>query len=71
MNALDDERQQRVVDELKASPRPCAIRNYPLAEGWLHGEPPPDAPLVNYIFNEFRPIEEVGDYTFMLPKGSS
>jgi hypothetical protein len=68
MNALDDERQQRVVDEMKTSPRPCAIRNDVLAEGWLQGKPPPDAPLVNYVFNGFRPIEEVGDYTFMLPR---
>lgn len=72
INALDDESQQRVVDEMKASPRPCAIRSDEQAEAWLHGSPPPlDAPLVDYIFNDFRPVAEVDQFTFMLPKKSS
>lgn len=72
INALDDESQQRVVDELKASPRPCAIRSDEQAEAWLHGSPPPlDAPLVNYIFNGFRPVAQVDQFTFMLPKKPS
>lgn len=72
INALDDETQQRVVDELKASPRPCAIRSDEQAEAWLHGNPPPlDAPLVAYIFNDFRPVAKVDQFTFMLPKKSS
>ena len=69
INALDNSRQQRVVDELKATPRPCAFRSDARAEGWLHGNPPPpDAPLVNYIFNSFEPVETVGEFEFMLPK---
>ena len=35
-----------VVDEMRASPRPCAIRSDTRAELWLHGEPPPQRPLV-------------------------
>jgi hypothetical protein len=72
INALEDDQQQRVVDELKASPRPCAIRSDEQAEAWLHGNPPPlGAPLVKYVFNDFRPVEQVDQYTFMLPKGGA
>lgn len=67
IEALDDERQQRIVDELRASPRPCAIRNDALAGLWLGGDPPPDKPLVNYVFDDFRTVEEVGEFQFMLP----
>lgn len=69
IEALDSERQQRVVDELRRSPRPCAIRNEGLAAAWLGGEPPPDRPLVNYVLNDFRTVERVGDaFEFMLPR---
>ena len=65
--ALDSEGQQRVVDELRASPRPCAIRSDLRAENWLRGEPPPDRPLARYVLGDFRPVEEVGEFQFMLP----
>lgn len=68
IRALDSERQQRIVDELRASPRPCAIRNDTLAALWLGGEPPPDRPLANYVLNDFRTVEEVGEFQFMLPR---
>jgi hypothetical protein len=72
INALEDSQQQRVVDALEATPRPCAIRSDEQAEAWLHGNPPPlDAPLVKYVFNEFRPVAQVDQFTFMLPKGRS
>lgn len=67
-NSLDSERQQRIVDELRASPRPCAIRSEPRAEFWLHGVPPPRRPLVRYIFDGFTPVAQAGDVQFMLPK---
>jgi hypothetical protein len=70
MKALDDEEQQRIVREMKATPRPCAIRSYSRAEGWVRSPTPPDAPLVNYIFEEFKPVTEVGDFQFLLPKNS-
>lgn len=69
IKALDDRQQQRVVDEMRASPRPCAIRSDQRAEGWLKGSPPPDSPLVNYIFDDFRPVYEIGEFQFLLPKG--
>jgi hypothetical protein len=70
LNALDDEQQQRVIRELRASPRPCAIRSDARAEAWLHGAPPPHNPLVDYVFDDFEPIDEVGEFQFLLPKGS-
>lgn len=71
IEALKAEQQQRVVDAMKASPRPCAIRSDSLAEIWLHGTPPPEAPLVRYIFDDFRPVAGVGEFTFLLPKKNS
>jgi hypothetical protein len=68
MYGLNDSQQQRVVDEMRASPRPCVIRNEELAAPYLKGVPPPDAPLVNYVLNEFRPVATVGPFEFMLPK---
>jgi hypothetical protein len=64
------DQQQRVVDQMRASPRPCAMRNEGLAQGaWLHGTPPDESdPLVNYIFNEFRVVGEAGEYEFMVAK---
>ncbi|HEX9967910.1 MAG TPA: hypothetical protein VGB06_08180, partial [Solirubrobacterales bacterium] len=68
IEALDSERQARVVRELRRSPRPCAIRNEGLAGAWLGGQPPPDRPLVNYVNDEFRTVETVGEaFEFMLP----
>lgn len=64
------DQQQRVVDQMRASPRPCAIRNEGLAQAsWLHGTPPDESdPLVGYIFNDFRTVEKVGEYEFMVAK---
>jgi len=70
VNALDSERQQRIVDELRASPRPCLIFSEARAQNWLRGAPAPDRPLARYVLNDFRPVEEVGEFTFELPKGS-
>jgi hypothetical protein len=68
IEALDSERQARVVRELRRSPRPCAIRNEGQAAAWLGGQPPPDRPLVNYVNEEFRTVETVGEvFEFMLP----
>lgn len=69
--AFDRAQQQRVVDELRASRRPCAIRNDELAGLYLHGVSPPDLPLVNYAFNDFRFVAKVGEFEFFLPKRSA
>ncbi len=67
---LPVDQQQRVVDQMRASPRPCAIRNDGLADGaWLHGTPPDESdPLVGYIFNDFRTVDEVGEFQFQVAK---
>lgn len=69
--SLDAERQQRIVDEMRASPRPCAIRSDSRAEGWQHGEPPAQLPLVRYIFNDFRFVAQAGDFEFLVAKDSA
>ncbi len=64
------DQQQRVVDQMRASPRPCAIRDDGLADAsWLHGTPPDETdPLVGYIFDEFKTVQTVGEFEFQLPK---
>jgi hypothetical protein len=68
---LDDAAQQRVVDQMRAAARPCAIRNYTLASAWLQEDPRPDAPLVNYIFEDFEQVASAGSWQFLVPKRSS
>jgi hypothetical protein len=67
IEALDSKRQQRIVNEMRASPRPCAIRNDGLAGLWLAGDPPPDRPLVNYVLDDFHTVARTGEFQFMLP----
>ena len=71
MYGTSDAQQQQVVDELRSSPRPCVLRNEELAAPYLKGLPPPDAPLVNYVLNDFRPVGTVGPFELMLPKASA
>jgi hypothetical protein len=68
MYSLDTAEQQRAVDALRASPRPCAIRNEELAAPYLKGLPAPQTPLVRYVFGEFKPVKTIGPFEFMLPK---
>lgn len=69
ITTLDEDEQSRVVAELRASPRPCALRNETQAGMWLGGRERPDTPLNNYIFDEFEPVETAGNFEFLLPKG--
>ena len=69
--ALDSETQQRIVDELRASKRPCVIRSENRAALWLGGREVEQRPLVRYIFGDFRPVLTVGEFEFMLPKPSA
>jgi hypothetical protein len=71
MYALNDSQQEQAVRELKASPRPCAIRNEELAAPYLKALPPPDKPLVDYALNDFKPVVEVGGYVFETPLPSA
>jgi hypothetical protein len=69
--ALDSEKQQRIVNELRASKRPCVIRSEPRAALWLSGREVPQRPLVRYIFSDFKPVLTAGEFEFMLPKPSA
>jgi hypothetical protein len=68
ITVLDAAQQRRVVAQLRATPRPCAFRNETQASMWLSGRPRPNTPLVRYVFNEFAPVETVGQFEFLLPK---
>lgn len=67
MLALDEGEQQRILRQLRATPRPCVVRNESVAGAWLAGRPRPETPLVRYIFGHFRPVEAAGPFEFMLP----
>jgi hypothetical protein len=69
--ALTDKPQQRIVNELRASAKPCVIRSEARAALWLGGREVPQRPLVKYIFGDFRPVQTVGEFEFMLPKPSA
>ncbi|HET7417568.1 MAG TPA: hypothetical protein VFJ61_08095 [Solirubrobacterales bacterium] len=69
--ALDSKRQQRIVNELRASKRPCVVRNEQRAALWLAGREVEQRPLVRYVFGDFRPVETVGEFEFLLPKPSA
>lgn len=71
MLALDEGEQRRILRQLRATPRPCVVRNPPVAENWLAGRPRPETPLVRYIFDDFEVVETTGPFEFMLPKGGS
>jgi len=47
------------------------FKNEELAAPYLHGVPPPNTPLVNYVLNDFRPAAKVGGFEFLLPKASA
>lgn len=68
MLALDEDQQNRILRQMRATPRPCAVRNEAVAGGWLAGRPHPDTRLVHYIFDEFTVVETAGEFEFMLPK---
>lgn len=68
MLALEDDQQRRILRQLRATPRPCVVRNEYVAGAWLAGRPNPDTPLVRHIFEDFAVAEQFGDFEFLLPK---
>jgi hypothetical protein len=71
MDAFDRAKQQRVVNELRASRRPCAVVSEERAGMYLQGAPAADLPLVHYIFNDFKQVAQVGDFQLLLPKAAA
>lgn len=68
-DSLNRSRQQRIVDQMRSSPRPCVIRSDSRVQMWLQGAPPPDRPLVNYVLDDFHSVAQIGEYEFALPNG--
>lgn len=68
MLALDEGNQRRILRQLRASPRPCVVRNEYVAGAWLAGRPNPDTPLVRHVFGDFAVAERFGDFELLLPK---
>jgi len=68
MTQLDDKLQQQVVDEVRQTRHPCAIRNDALLGFWMKGKSPPNSPLVRYIEGSFTPSRTIGGFQFLLPR---
>ena len=69
--AMKASQQKLAVEELQASPRPCAIVNEELASFYSARRTGTVTPLVHYVKKNFEPIEIVGTFTFELPKPSA
>jgi hypothetical protein len=71
MDAFDPALQRRVVRELRASGRPCAVVSEERASMYLQGGAAEDLLLVHYIFNDFEKAGQAGDFQLLVPKGDS
>ncbi len=69
--ALDDKGQARILAQLRASSRPCVLRNEKVAGMWLAGKEPPDTPLAHYINEDFETVGQSGQFELQLPKRGS
>jgi hypothetical protein len=70
--ALSRSQQEQAVEEFRASKRPCVLKNEELAPFYLHGEPPPSTPLVDYMNEDFYSAETAaGSFQLYLPKPSA
>jgi hypothetical protein len=68
VTALDEEGQNRILAQVRASPRPCVLHNEAVAAAWLGTRPPPDTPLVHYIFDDFEAVGRSGNFELRLPR---
>jgi hypothetical protein len=67
--ALSESQQRQAVEELRASSRPCYLLNEELSPFYLHGEPAPSTPLVEYVTNDFKNSgKTAGSFQLFLPK---
>jgi hypothetical protein len=71
MRLLGNERQQEAVAGLRRESHPCAIRNDGAASSWLQGRDVQNAPLVRYLTDNFKLEQTVGEFQFLVPKGSA
>jgi hypothetical protein len=68
MLALDEDEQNRILRQMRAAKRPCAVRNGSVAGAWLGGRPRPETPLVRYIFEDLEPVAQAESFELLLPK---
>jgi hypothetical protein len=74
MVLLDDRQQQRIVDALTRSARPCVVRDQARTEMWISASSIPKAvldarPLARHIDRSFATVSAVRGLELMLPKG--
>ena len=62
--------QQSIVDVLRRTPRACIVHNEKLRRFWAPYGERKDAPLVDYIFTETKPVSQSGDYEIRIVKTS-
>jgi hypothetical protein len=68
MLALDEDEQNRILRQMRAAKRPCAVRNESVAGAWLGPRPRPETQLVRYIFEDLEPVAQTGPFELLLPK---
>jgi hypothetical protein len=64
---FDDAKQEKLVQALFASKRPCMVRNRALIDFWMPGRSPRPGPLVRAADQAFRVAGRVEDYELLLP----
>ena len=62
---FDDERQEKVIEDLAPIEGLCLLRNKERAAGWGLGE----GPLVKYLEHGFRPLGKWGEYELLRREG--
>jgi hypothetical protein len=69
--ALDDARQQRMIDAARSIDGLCLLENVTLARWWsAAGAVIPPGPMVRYLHHGFVPIAKFGDYQLLKRGGS-
>jgi hypothetical protein len=59
--------QQEIVNRLRGASKPCIVHNEALRRFWAPYGEPKDAPLIDYIFNETVPVDQVAGYELRIP----
>jgi hypothetical protein len=62
---LDRAQEQSIVDQVKARPRLCVVRNDAVVKFWAQGKPAASGPLIGFIDTNFVVSGSYGDYDLM------
>jgi hypothetical protein len=66
----DDSKQEKLVQALLASKRPCMVRNRKVIKFWTGARELKDGPLVHAAESEFQFAGAVGDYELLIPNSA-